>query len=75
MPYVSKITVEQKQQMLQWASEGVAITEIVKLAIARGTGARGLRPIVEEALDQVMFELPDYEIHHNWNLSLNRLHF
>ena len=30
MPYVSKITVEQKQQMLQWASEGVAMTEIVK---------------------------------------------
>lgn len=30
MPYVSKISVEQKQQMLQWASEGVAITEIVK---------------------------------------------
>lgn len=30
MPYVSKISEEQKQQMLQWASEGVAMTEIVK---------------------------------------------
>ena len=30
MPYVSKITSEQKEQMFKWASEGVAITEIAK---------------------------------------------
>jgi hypothetical protein len=30
MPFHSKITAEQKQNLFQWASEGVSITEIVK---------------------------------------------
>lgn len=36
-----------------------AIELIAKLAIERKTGARGLRGIVEEALEDVMFTLPD----------------
>ena len=35
-----------------------AITEITKLAIARKTGARGLRSILEETLLDIMFEIP-----------------
>lgn len=36
-----------------------AIEEAVDLAISRKTGARGLRSILEEALSEAMFELPD----------------
>ncbi|MDR2931335.1 MAG: ATP-dependent Clp protease ATP-binding subunit ClpX [Propionibacteriaceae bacterium] len=35
-----------------------AVTAIAELALERGTGARGLRAIVEEALLDVMFEVP-----------------
>ena len=35
-----------------------AIEEIASLAIAKKTGARGLRAIVEETLDEMMFEAP-----------------
>ena len=31
---------------------------MAKLAIARNTGARGLRSIIEEVMQDVMFELP-----------------
>ena len=45
--------------------EEEALNEIVELAIARKTGARGLRAIVEEICTDIMFELPDmrgYEV-------------
>ncbi|MDO4903560.1 MAG: ATP-dependent Clp protease ATP-binding subunit ClpX [Limosilactobacillus sp.] len=35
-----------------------ALNEMAKLAIARNTGARGLRSIIEEVMEDVMFELP-----------------
>lgn len=38
-----------------------AIELIAKLAIERKTGARGLRGIVEETLEDIMFTLPDSE--------------
>jgi ATP-dependent Clp protease ATP-binding subunit ClpX len=36
-----------------------ALKEIVKRAIERGTGARGLRAVMEEVMLNVMFEIPD----------------
>jgi ATP-dependent Clp protease ATP-binding subunit ClpX len=36
-----------------------ALSAIAKKALRRGTGARGLRSIVEEAMLDIMFELPD----------------
>ncbi|WP_146341480.1 ATP-dependent Clp protease ATP-binding subunit ClpX [Nesterenkonia sp. NBAIMH1] len=38
-----------------------AIRAIVGMAEVRGTGARGLRSILETVLNPVMFELPDHE--------------
>lgn len=38
-----------------------ALHEIARLALARETGARGLRSIVEEVMTDVMFDLPDVE--------------
>ena len=41
--------------------EPEALREIAKLALARKTGARGLRPICEDLLQQTMFDLPSEE--------------
>lgn len=38
-----------------------ALYEIAKIAIEKDTGARGLRSVVEEAMFEVMYELPDLE--------------
>ncbi len=38
-----------------------AIEAIAELALARGTGARGLRAIIEEALLNVMFDVPSQD--------------
>lgn len=38
-----------------------ALTAIAELALERGTGARGLRAILEEVLQPVMFDLPSRE--------------
>jgi ATP-dependent Clp protease ATP-binding subunit ClpX len=38
-----------------------AIEAIADLALLRGTGARGLRAILEEVLMEVMFDLPSRE--------------
>ena len=35
-----------------------ALQEMAKLAIARNTGARGLRSIIEDVMRDVMFDLP-----------------
>ena len=40
---------------------GEAIDAIAELALERGTGARGLRAILEELLLDVMFEVPSAE--------------
>ncbi len=36
---------------------GDAIKEIAKIALERGTGARGLRSVIEEVLEPVLFEV------------------
>jgi ATP-dependent Clp protease ATP-binding subunit ClpX len=36
-----------------------ALEQVVDIAVAQGTGARGLRSIIEEVLNPVMFELPE----------------
>ena len=41
--------------------EEAALRAVAKKALKRGTGARGLRAILEERLMQVMFELPSRE--------------
>ena len=41
--------------------EPEALREIAKLALARKTGARGLRSICEDLLPQTMFDLPSEE--------------
>ena len=41
--------------------EPEALREIAKLALARKTGARGLRSICEDLLQQTMFDLPSEE--------------
>ncbi len=58
--------VKQYQQM--FAYEGVdlefnhpALVAIAEKAIARNTGARGLRSIMEQILRRTMFDLPSYE--------------
>ncbi|MBR3234131.1 MAG: ATP-dependent Clp protease ATP-binding subunit ClpX [Atopobiaceae bacterium] len=54
-----------KQYKRMFALEGVklefeddALREIARLAVKRGTGARGLRAICEKTLEQVMFDIP-----------------
>ena len=41
--------------------EDKALREIAKRARDRDTGARGLRCIIEEVMNDIMFELPDLE--------------
>jgi ATP-dependent Clp protease ATP-binding subunit ClpX len=41
--------------------DGLALKEIARRAKERDTGARGLRCIVEEVMNDIMFELPDLE--------------
>ena len=38
-----------------------ALEAVADLAVERGTGARGLRAIIEETLQPVMFDLPSRE--------------
>ena len=55
-----------KQYRRMFAIEGVelefsddSLREIAKLALERGTGARGLRAILEQVLQSTMFDIPD----------------
>ncbi|WP_457564525.1 ATP-dependent Clp protease ATP-binding subunit ClpX [Caminibacter sp.] len=41
--------------------EREALEAIADMAIKRGTGARGLRAIIEEAMVDIMFNLPEYK--------------
>jgi ATP-dependent Clp protease ATP-binding subunit ClpX len=55
--------VKQYQKMVELDGMSLRIEEealraIAKKAVARGTGARGLRAIIEERLLDIMFELP-----------------
>jgi ATP-dependent Clp protease ATP-binding subunit ClpX len=45
---------------LEFAAE--TLREVAAQAIARGTGARGLRAVLEPAMTELMFELPDERI-------------
>ena len=51
--------IKQYQRLFEF--ENVALAEIAKKAIAKKTGARGLRSILENILLKTMFELPDME--------------
>jgi ATP-dependent Clp protease ATP-binding subunit ClpX len=58
--------IKQYQKMFQLdgvelSFEPEALEAVAQLALERGTGARGLRAIVEEALQPVMFDLPSRE--------------
>ena len=48
-----------KRQDLEF--EDAALHEIARMALARKTGARGLRSICEDVLQQTMFDLPSEE--------------
>lgn len=55
--------VKQYRQLFSYESvdlqfDDAALTAIARDAVARGTGARGLRSVLEHLLKQVMFELP-----------------
>ncbi len=57
-----------KQFQKLFSMEGVRLTfaqdalrEVVKIAIAKKTGARGLRSVLENVLISIMFEIPDRE--------------
>lgn len=39
--------------------ENEALKKIAELAIKRGTGARGLRSIIEKSMQKIMFDVPD----------------
>ena len=51
--------VRQYRKMFQF--EDAALHEIARMALARKTGARGLRAICEDVLQQTMFDLPSEE--------------
>jgi ATP-dependent Clp protease ATP-binding subunit ClpX len=38
-----------------------ALREVAKIAFQKGTGARGLRSVIEDAMFDILFELPDQE--------------
>ena len=50
---------EMENSKLQFTD--AALEAIARLAMARGTGARGLRAIIEKVMTDIMFELPDQE--------------
>jgi ATP-dependent Clp protease ATP-binding subunit ClpX len=47
-----------KYEGVELEFEDTALKEVVKRAIRRGTGARALRAVVEEIMNDVMYELP-----------------
>ena len=58
--------VKQYQRLFEMENIGLTFTDdalhqVAKKAIARKTGARGLRSIMEGILLETMFELPNYE--------------
>jgi ATP-dependent Clp protease ATP-binding subunit ClpX len=50
---------EMEKAKIEFSDE--AIREIAKIAAAKETGARGLRSVIEEAMFEILFELPDQE--------------
>jgi ATP-dependent Clp protease ATP-binding subunit ClpX len=50
---------QMEEAQLEFTPE--ALREIARIAIAKDTGARGLRSVVERAMIDIMFELPDQE--------------
>jgi ATP-dependent Clp protease ATP-binding subunit ClpX len=58
--------VKQYQKIFQMDSVGVtfdpgAVRAIARLALERGTGARGLRAVIENLMREVMFDIPSRE--------------
>lgn len=59
-----------KEYSMLFETDGTALTfeeealhEIAGMAITKGTGARGLRTILEDVLLPIMYDLPEQEIH------------
>ena len=50
---------EMENAELEFTDE--ALTEIAKMALTKDTGARGLRSVVEEAMFEILFDLPEQE--------------
>ena len=50
---------EMEEAKIEFSDE--AIREIARIAAAKETGARGLRSVIEEAMFEILFELPDQE--------------
>ena len=57
-----------KQYRKMFAADGVdlaftdeAVGQIAAMSVARGTGARGLRSIIERTLESTMFALPELD--------------
>ena len=46
---------------LEFEKKKMHLKELAKLAIARKTGARGLRSILEDIMLDIMFDLPKYK--------------
>jgi len=46
-----------------------AIREIASIAAAKETGARGLRSVIEEAMFEILFELPDQESGQTYSIT------
>ena len=46
-----------------------ALRAIAQEALERGTGARGLRSIIERVMMDIMFELPDQEPGHTYEVN------
>ena len=44
---------------VEFEFEDLALKKIAELAIKRGTGARGLRSIIEKSMQRIMFDVPD----------------
>lgn len=50
---------EMEQAKIEFSED--AIREIARIAAAKETGARGLRSVIEDAMFEILFELPDQE--------------
>ena len=58
---------ELEQAELTFAPE--ALQEIARIAITKDTGARGLRSVIEEAMFDILFELPEQESGRKYELT------
>jgi ATP-dependent Clp protease ATP-binding subunit ClpX len=58
---------EMENSSIEFSDE--AIREIARIAAAKETGARGLRSVIEEAMFEILFELPDQEAGRTYSIT------